>query len=290
MADFDLARLENFRVFARYLNFTRAARALHLTQPALHAQVRLLSEELGVPLYRREGRRLVLTPEGVEAAAFAGELGERCRAFAGALRGEAGAPVVVLAAGEGAYLYLLGEPIRAFVAGAQARLTLLTRGGEGAVEALRSGEAHLGVAALSAVPEGLRARPLAEVGCALVLPEGHPLAGRAQIALADLEGARLVVPPAGRPHRVLIERHLAAAGVGWQVAVEAHGWPLMLRFVALGMGLAIVNDCCHLPLGLVARPVPALPGARYLLLAREGRILPPVARALEQLLVERVTR
>ena len=45
--------LDAFVTFAEHLNFTRAARARHLSQPARHAQVRKLSEALGATLYRR---------------------------------------------------------------------------------------------------------------------------------------------------------------------------------------------------------------------------------------------
>jgi DNA-binding transcriptional LysR family regulator len=56
--------LASFVVFADHLNFTRAAAELHISQPALHVKVRKLAEALGRPLYRRDGRRLVLTADG----------------------------------------------------------------------------------------------------------------------------------------------------------------------------------------------------------------------------------
>jgi len=280
----NLERLASFRAFSEHLNFTRAAADLHLTQPALHAQVKRLSQELGTTLYRREGRRLVLTPQGVEVAAFAREVGERCADFEGSLRGEADGPVI-LAAGEGSYLYLLGAALRAYLAAPPAPLTPLTLNAEGVVQALRSGEAHLGVAALDTAPAGLESETLTAMELALVMPEDHPLAARRTARLSDLRGLPLVVPPAGRPHRALLARHLAAAGVDWSVAVEAHGWPLMMRFVGLGVGLAVVNGCCRPPAGLVSRPIPALPGPRYLLMRRPARALPPGARALERLLI-----
>jgi len=281
----NLERLASFSVFSEHLNFTRAAAALHMTQPALHAQVKRLSGELGVTLYRREGRRLVLTPQGLEAAAFAREVSERCARFEGSLRGEAPGPVV-LAAGEGSYLYLLGTALRAYLAAPAAPLTPLTMNAEGVVASLKSGEAHLGVAALDTAPPGLQVETLTAMELALVMPADHPLAARRTARLSDLRGAPLVVPPAGRPHRALLARHLAAAGVEWSVAVEAHGWPLMMRFVSLGVGLAVVNGCCRPPEGLVSRPIPALPGPRYLLLRRPARQLPPAAHQLERLLVK----
>jgi DNA-binding transcriptional LysR family regulator len=262
--------LAAFTAFADHGSFTRAARSMHLSQPALHVQVKKLAEALGVTLYRREGQRLVLTADGRRVAAFGREVADRTRELADALARGGRTDPVVLAAGEGAYLYLIGEGVRRFLAGGAAPLQLLTRDGQGTLEAVRGGEAHVGVAAIDVLPHDLSARLLAEVGQALVLPAGHPLAARRRIRLADLAGARLVVPGPDRPHRVTLARALREAGVSWQVAVEANGWALMLRFVELGVGLAVVNACCRVPPGLVARPVPELPAQRYHVLCRKG--------------------
>jgi DNA-binding transcriptional LysR family regulator len=266
--------LEAFTVFADHLSFTAAARALHLSQPALHVQIGKLGAELGVPLYLRRGQRLELTADGRRVLVFAREMGERERAFRDVLRGGESLQPVALAAGEGSFLYLLGPAIRAFTRAARAPLRLLTRDLEATLAAVRSGEAHVGVAPLASEGEGERAPPdllvdrLTEVAQVLVVPAAHPLARRRSIKLGDLEGARLIVPPPGRPHRAAITAALLAAGVSWEPAVEASGWEPMLHFVALGVGIAVVNACCRLPRGLVARPVPALPRRTYSLIRR----------------------
>ncbi|HBQ14955.1 MAG TPA: transcriptional regulator, partial [Myxococcales bacterium] len=77
----NLEWLRAFVVFAEHLNFTRAAEALHLSQPALHVQVKKLGEQLEVTLYERRGRALVLTDEGREVLAFGRELLARCERF-----------------------------------------------------------------------------------------------------------------------------------------------------------------------------------------------------------------
>ncbi|WP_437601773.1 LysR family transcriptional regulator [Sorangium sp. So ce590] len=259
-----------FVVFTEHLNFTRAARALHISQPALHTQIGKLGEALGVTLYQRRGQRLELTADGKRVAAFGREVGERTRSFLGVLRdGESREPVV-LCAGEGSYLYLLGEGIRAFTARAVAPLRLLTRDREATLDAVVTGEAHLGVAPLEGAPDGLAADRLTEVELVLVVPEAHPLARKRRILLRDLEGARLVVPGPSRPHRALLAQALLSAGVRWEPAVEANGWELMLHFVRLGVGIAVVNACCRLPRGLVARPLPELPRKVFYVVRRRG--------------------
>ncbi|WP_437726768.1 LysR family transcriptional regulator [Sorangium sp. So ce861] len=274
-----------FVVFSEHLNFTRAARALHVSQPALHAQIGKLGEALGVTLYQRRGQRLELTADGKRVAAFGREVGERTRSFLDVLRhGESREPVV-LCAGEGSYLYLLGEGIRAFTARAVAPLRLLTRDREATLDSVVAGEAHLGVAPLEGAPDGLAADRLTEVEQVLAVPEAHPLARKRRVHLRDLEGARLVVPGPGRPHRAALAQALLSAGVPWEPAVEANGWELMLHFVRLGVGIAVVNACCRLPRGLVARPLPELPRRVFYVVRRRGVDLQGAPAALRDALL-----
>src|SRR5215468_865891 len=123
--------LEAFAAFAEHQSFTRAARALHLSQPALHVQVKKLSEALGVTLYRKKGQRLLLTAHGLRVAAFGREVRDRTRELAAELASGGRTDPVVLCAGEGAYLYLVGEGVRRFAAGGGAPLKLLTRDRDG---------------------------------------------------------------------------------------------------------------------------------------------------------------
>ncbi len=62
-----LPPLETFRFFeaaARHLNFTRAAEEMHVTHGAVSQRIKRLEENLGVRLFRRSARRMVLTDEG----------------------------------------------------------------------------------------------------------------------------------------------------------------------------------------------------------------------------------
>ena len=124
----------------------------------------------------------------------------------------------------------------------------------------------------------------------LVMPHHHPLAAKRDITLAGLDGEALIVPPPDRPHRVMLDRMLMHAGVTWRVAVEANGWELMLHFARLGVGLAIVNSCCRVPPGLIARPLPELPGVRYQVMCRAGSQPHAGVEALRALLLANANR
>jgi DNA-binding transcriptional LysR family regulator len=264
--------LNAFAVFAEHLNFTRAAADLHISQPALHVKVAKLARELDRPLYHRSGRRLVLTPDGEAVARFARDHDDRLARFLAELRATPPHQPVILAAGQGAYLYLLGDVIRETL---PARLRLVNGDRSQTLAAVRTGRAHLGVAVLDTLPDDLATVLLASYPQTLVMPATHRLARRRRLRLRDLAGAALVVPPPHRPHRIALERALRAAGVEWTVAVEAEGWPLTLHFVSLGLGLAVVNGCVTPTDGLVSRPVTDLPDIPYYAIHRPGALDDP---------------
>src|SRR4051812_5501946 len=62
-----LAAIRAFEAAARHQSFTAAALELGMTQAAVSYQMKLLEERLGVALFRREGKRVVLTPAGARA-------------------------------------------------------------------------------------------------------------------------------------------------------------------------------------------------------------------------------
>lgn len=59
-----LTQMEYFLAVAHHLNYTAAARALYLSQPALSRQISLLEDELGIQLFERSSRNVRLTPAG----------------------------------------------------------------------------------------------------------------------------------------------------------------------------------------------------------------------------------
>jgi len=284
LRDVSIDALRAFAEFAEDANFSRAALRLHLSQPALHAKVTKLADAVGHPLYVRRGRGIEITDAGRRVQRFAREICTSMAAFQDELLDRNAAQPVVLAAGEGAFLYLLGPAMRAHLATRGHALQLMTADGTTAVEAVRNGKAHLGVACLESAPRDLAVTPLTRVGQVLALPRKHPLAARRRLRLRDLAGAELIVPPAGRPHRTMLSQMLQSANVPWSVAVEANGWELMLQLVRLGMGLAVVNACCRVPAGVTTRPLAELPALQYAVFSRKEGVT-GTTQALRQALL-----
>src|SRR3979411_2215383 len=79
MRNITLRQIRVFAAVARHLSFTRAARELHLTQPAVSQQVKLLEAEVGLPLFEKIGRKVHLAPAGRERLRYANQTIELLR-------------------------------------------------------------------------------------------------------------------------------------------------------------------------------------------------------------------
>jgi LysR family transcriptional regulator, low CO2-responsive transcriptional regulator len=255
--------LEAFAVFAEQRNFTRAAALLHLSQPSLHVKIAKLADTLGTPLYRRDGRSLVITEAGEQVAAHARSLQQNEHALLQSLGQPTVAAPLAIATGEGALHTILEPTLRAMSKSERLAMRFLTADAPTAVDLIQRGRADIGVAVLEEFPVGLARRRICRIGQQLVVPTNHRLAERQRISIADLEGERFVVPPTGRPHRLMLARALRDAEVTWEPGVEVSGWDTMLRMVALGFGIAIVNENVGIAKGLKAFPLRSLPTVEY---------------------------
>jgi DNA-binding transcriptional LysR family regulator len=265
--------LRAFGVFAQHRNFTAAAAVLRISQPSLHVKIRKLAAGLGVQLYERDGRRLVLTAAGQRLAAFAADGSRRADDLMRELRG--GLPDLTVAAGQGAFRWVISRAIRR-VSGEGRRVRVITADRDAALAALSGGRADLAVVGYDPPPRHLDAVQIHRYPQVLVIDSGHPLAGRERLRLTDLDGLDLVVPLPDRPHRRALERAFLEAGVDWRPVAEADGWDLLVHFAKLGIGATIVNGCVPVPEGLTAVPVTDLPAVRYWAVWRgQGEAGPP---------------
>lgn len=251
-----------FSVFAEHLNFTRAAEELYISQPALHAKVNKLADEVGTRLYVRNGRDLVLTDAGRVLAAHGRRVGALTDDVLARLEDEQKRGPVTLAAGTGAFLHILGPAIERARQGPYPLEVQVTESYT-AAQALTEARAQVGVGVFTQAASDLDVVPWKQYGQMVVMPRDHRLADRAQLAPADLADESLVIADEGLPHRVSTENVLDEHGVAWEVAVEATGWNLMVRFVEYGFGVSIINDFVPLPDSLVGIPVSGFPSLRY---------------------------
>jgi LysR family transcriptional regulator, low CO2-responsive transcriptional regulator len=282
----DTSDLYAFIAFSETKSFTQAAKQIGLSQPALFEKIKRLSEELQVPLYEKIGKELRLTEHGRRFCAFARDSLERSQEFVKHLRGESKEEIAILAAGEGAFLYLLGKAISRFRQKEKATLRLLTLGGPSALRSVLEGSAHLAVGVVDLLPAEIEAKELIRTPLCVAFMKGHPFEKKRYVKLRELSEERFILPPPGRSHRDFVGRALSSIGQEIKTPLEADGWPLMLKFASLGLGVAIVNGVCELPKGVLTRPVPELGFVTYRLFSRRGAHLPPCAARLASYVLE----
>jgi DNA-binding transcriptional LysR family regulator len=202
----------------------------------------------------------VLTREGERLAAFAADGARRAEEFLRGLDGAAG--TLTVTAGRGAFRWVISKAIRTLSAQGR-RVRVLTADRDAALAALGDGRADLAVIGYDPPPSHLDAVQIHRYPQVLVVDSAHPLATRAKLRLADLDGMNLAVPPPSRPHRRALDRALRDAGVRWQPVAEVEGWDLLVHCALSGIGATIVNGCVPTPDGLTAVPVVDLPAVRY---------------------------
>ena len=249
-----------FGVFARHLNFTHAAEELHLSQPSLHAKINKLGKSLGVELYERRGRDLVLTAAGESLAGFAADTECAANQFFRRLRDQP--PRLSVFAGRAMLRWVLDERISVAVkANVEVDVTEADR--EASLEALADGRADVIGIAADPPPAMLESLSVATVDQMLIVPRRHRLAKMRSVRLEEFVEETLILPPRGRPHRDRVERAFAEVSHSPRVVTEVDGWELIAHLASLGLGNAIVNGLVPAPKGMVAVPIADLPPIDY---------------------------
>ena len=189
--DVDLRKLRYFLAVAEELHFGRAAERLHIAQPVLSRQIRVLEGELGAELFMRDRRHTVLTPAGEELLHEAGPLLASADALLRRVR----------AAGEGVTRFTIGfmpgitltpvvRLLRERHSGLDVRM--LRTGWHDQVEVLHDARADIGIVRLPIDPAGLEVRPLYTEPRLAVVASTHRLAGKQSIHVADLAADHLL--------------------------------------------------------------------------------------------------
>lgn len=192
----ELRVLRYFLEVARQGSVTAAAAALNLTQPTLSRQILSLEEELGTPLFSREGRGVALTRAGRYMAERAEEILELAQRAADALRRppEEVSGDVHIAGGESRAMRLVARAMkRTRLRHPGIRFHVFSGNAAAVAERLEKGLADFGVFIRPASLERYTSLPFpAEDDWGLLLRRDHPLAERARIRPRDVRGLSLI--------------------------------------------------------------------------------------------------
>lgn len=241
---FSLRQLHIFEAVARHLSYTRAAEELHLTQPAVFAQVKQLEDSVGLPLLERIGKQLFLTVAGREVLAASREtvaaierLEMRLADMQGLKKGKLRIAIVTTAK----YLIprLLGEFCTRYP-GIEAALTVTNR--EKLLARLADNIDDLVV--LGVPPEHLDvvATPIADNPLVVVARHDHPLAGKRRIPLRRIAEEPFLLREPGSGTRLAIERHFARHGLTPRVRMELGSNEAIKQAIAGGLGISVLSS------------------------------------------------
>jgi DNA-binding transcriptional LysR family regulator len=279
-------------------SFTRAADHLHLAQPSLSRQIRLLERELGVRLFNRAPGQgaVTLTADGDALLPFIRRVladveatGAEARALSGMATGR-----LSVGATPSLITSVLAPALVEFHASHPGiDLLVVEAGSHQLVPQLATGEVDLALVVEPVDDPLVETTPLFDDLLVLAVAPGHPLAARRRVRVRDLDALPLVMFREGYDLREATLAACQAAGVEPRLVSQGGEMDGVLAFVASGLGAAVV-PAIALPGDhtLIAIPFsqPAL--SRTVALAqRNDRPLARPARALaEQLTSARAFR
>jgi DNA-binding transcriptional LysR family regulator len=286
------ATLRQFKVFeavASHLSFSRAAEALHLTQPAVSMQVQALTEQAGVPLFEQIGKKIYLTAAGEELLRHVRRIGQQLREAEEALaaiRGVTGGRLLIGVVSTAKYFApRLLVAFRALYPDAELRLGVHNR--EAIVRQLADNEIDLAIMGRPPQEFETVSAGFADHPHVIVAHPGHPLAGRRRIDPSDLSGEPFLIRELGSGTRVAMERFFTEHGVQPGEMTEMTSNETIKQAVMAGMGMSFISGHTiglELAAGrLVILPVTGTPVMRrwYVVRRAEKQMLPMAAAFLE---------
>ena len=240
------ATFRQLRVFsevARQLSFAKAARALHLTPPAVTMQVRELEGHVGMPLFDRSGRSVTLTTAGeymlVYTRKMLATLKDAEDTAARLLKLEVGTLTIGMVSTAKYFLPHLLAQFRREHEGIEIRLAVGNR--EQLVRMLHANEVDISIMGRPPKELATRAEPFAAHPHVFVAPVGHPLTQAGPLTPEALRGQGFILREEGSGTRAALEKFLLQARVEPRVTMEMASNETIKQAVIAGMGLSFLS-------------------------------------------------
>lgn len=240
----ELWQLRTFRVVAETLNFTRAAERLHLTQSAVSHQIKALEEELGEPLFIRAKRGVKLSQAGKTALEYVERILDEADALTESISGREHAPTgrVRAAAATQAFVHLFASLFESFMRthpGVELsfRTTVST---DQTVADILNGAADVGFASMPVYSPALQVTELFEDELVLIVGRAHPLAGKREATVEEIERERLILFERGASIRRATEDFFKRVHIRPELALESNDTYFIKLMVEHGLGISLL--------------------------------------------------
>lgn len=234
-------------VAERGLNLSRAAEALHTSQPGISKQIRLLEQELRTELLVREGNRITaLTEPGEQAVAIARrvlrELDNLRRVGEESVDPQRGSLVIATTHAHARYLLIpIVQRFQALFPGVN--LSLRQGNPDQIMQLVQAGEADLGLCTRPTVATPDLARlPCLRIWRCVLVPEDHALLKKRRLTHQALAAYPMITLDASFAGGVAIMQAFAQERIQPQVVLSATDADVIKAFVASGMGIATLPE------------------------------------------------
>ena len=241
----DVRQLRSFVAVAEESHFTRAAERLGIKQSSLSTQVRLLEQEVGLPLFDRTTRRVALTDAGAfllaRARAVIADIDDTASELKGMTGDLSGRVRIGLTTTIGC-VDVIGLLANFHRRHPLVELAVVEDLSVHLAVQLRDGRLDIGILSVTPSDElrGLEVEPFAQEELVLVVPKGHRLAQIDEASVDDLKDIDLVLPPAGATIRTAVENAARLSGWAPRVACESVHVDRMTALVAARLGVGVL--------------------------------------------------
>ncbi len=238
----EIYELEVMRVVAEERSFSRAAKMLNRTQPAISQAIRRLEEELGEKLFDRSSKNGTMTAAGETLYKYAGQMLNLERTARNAIRElrDLHLGKVTLSANEHTVFYLL-PLIEEFKRDNPLIKIDVKRGVASRIpKEIMAREVELGVVSFKPKDKSVKSVPVSTDELVLIVSADHSLASRKTVSVKDLGKETFIAHNAPSPYRQHVIEKFEQHKTELRIGVEMPSLEAIKRLVELGVGVAFV--------------------------------------------------
>jgi LysR family transcriptional regulator, low CO2-responsive transcriptional regulator len=240
-----MLNLHHLRIFysvARRMSYTKAAEDLSITQPAVTNQTRAFEEELGLKLFEGKPGRVFLTEEGKALYAYARRLFDLEVEIESAVSDLKGLRAGTVRLGAlrmyAPFLHVLINHFHGLYP--NIRVKVDEAGSLDLVQSLLDYRNEVAICLQIGEVSDICFIPFCREDLTVVLPVGHPLAGKKEIAVEELAGEKIILRGKGSASRQLVLEWFEKSRVSRKILTEADNSELIKNMIHRGEGISFM--------------------------------------------------